>query len=153
MFPIGKDLSKITTHVMYDMYWSPKGFEFDDFFQDPFIVDDKRFINSYNLEERISEWVAQIQEWADHYETSHLLVTMGNDFSYQNAEYIFVNLDILVKRTQELYPNIEVVYSTPSKYFEEREKEKSSYLTLSGSEFIPYADDKISYWTGFYSSW
>lgn len=32
VFPIGKDLSKITTHVMYDMYWSPEGFEFDDYF-------------------------------------------------------------------------------------------------------------------------
>lgn len=84
---------------MYDMYWSPEGFEFDDFFQDPFIVDDKRFVNSYNLEERISLFVQKITERADHSQTSQLLVTMGNDFSYQNAEYIFVNLDILVKRT------------------------------------------------------
>ena len=62
--------NKLITHLTYDMYWSPQGFEFDDYFQDPFIIDDKWFVNSYNLETWIAEFVKQIEEWADHYSTS-----------------------------------------------------------------------------------
>ncbi len=34
---------EINVHLMYDMYWSPQGFEFDDYFNDEQIIDDDRF--------------------------------------------------------------------------------------------------------------
>lgn len=45
----------IFTHLTYDMYWSPEGFEFDDYFNDEQIIDDKRF-TSYNLERRLESF-------------------------------------------------------------------------------------------------
>ena len=80
------------------------------------------------------------------------MVTMGNDFSYQNAEWIFTSLDKIVQHTKELYPNIEVVYSTPSKYFDEIKDEFEKFPVYSKSNFLPYSDDSKSYWTGFYTS-
>jgi hypothetical protein len=77
---------------------------------------------------------------------------MGNDFSYQNAEWIFVSLDKIVKHTQSLYPNIEVIYSTPSKYFESLKDQMDLFGVYTTADLLPYADDYKSYWTGFYTS-
>jgi hypothetical protein len=37
---------------MYDMYWSMMHFEYDDWDDEPFIIDDERF-KTYNLPERM----------------------------------------------------------------------------------------------------
>jgi hypothetical protein len=49
------------------------------------------------------------------------------------------------------WSNIELIYSTPSMYIDAVHAEGLSYTTKHDDMF-PYADDKVSYWTGFFTS-
>lgn len=62
-----------------------------------------------------------------------------------------------MKHTQNLYPNVEVFYSTPTRYFEAVEEYYNNLgqnpPVRSSNDFLPYADDSKSYWSGLYTSW
>jgi alpha-mannosidase len=46
---------------------------------------------------------------------------------------------------------MEVVYSTPNDYIKDVMAEDVEFPTY-GDDFLPYADDGESYWTGYYAS-
>ena len=88
--------SDIFTGVLYNGYNPPKGFCFDQFCRDPPIQDDPRLFD-VNVEETVDKFVAITNMQALHYKTKHIILTMGSDFMYENANLWYKNLDKLIK--------------------------------------------------------
>lgn len=59
---------------------------------------------------------------AQFYKTNHIIMTMGSDFQYENANLWYKNMDKLIKYVNALQANgskVNVLYSTPSCYLQE----------------------------------
>jgi len=91
----GKD-SQIFAGVTYNNYRAPEGFCFDDHCSDPPIQDDPRLFDN-NVKERVDLFVKETCEQAQQYKTNNIMLTMGEDFNYQNALKWFKNLDKLIE--------------------------------------------------------
>ena len=105
------------------------------------------------------------------YATNHIIMTMGNDFEYQNANENFKNLDKLIHyvniavchfymfdwlyswlyQQQDNGSNVNVFYSTPSCYLYALNKAEKQW-TSKTDDFFPYASVPYAYWTGYYTS-
>lgn len=94
--------SEIFTGVLYHGYGPPGGFSFDVFSSDPPIQDDPRLFD-YNVKERVELFIKRSCEQASHYKSGHVMLMMGEDFNYQNANTWFKNLDKLIKYTNKVY--------------------------------------------------
>ncbi|PSN38670.1 Lysosomal alpha-mannosidase [Blattella germanica] len=138
------------TSVLYNHYSAPLDFCFDVLCDDPPIIDDKTSPD-YNVDYRVSEFERIVKYRAKHYTSNHILVTMGGDFNYQDAEGYFKNIDKLVRYTNEVSPDVHVLYSTPSCYLKALNVEGKMYETKQ-DDFFPYASERGRYWTGFYTS-
>ena len=88
--------SDIFTGVLYNVYNPPKGFCFDQFCVDPPIQDDPRLFD-LNVKETVDKFVAITNLQALHYKTKNIILTMGSDFMYENANLWYKNLDKLIK--------------------------------------------------------
>ena len=88
--------SQIFTGVLYNGYNPPNGFCFDQFCNDQPIMDDAKLFD-VNVKERVDAFVAEVCDQAKHYKTNNVILTMGSDFMYENANLWFKNLDKLVK--------------------------------------------------------
>ena len=56
------------------------------------------------------------------YKTKHIIMTMGSDFQYENANLWYKNLDKLIRYVNARQANgsrLNVLYSTPSCYLQE----------------------------------
>jgi lysosomal alpha-mannosidase len=79
---------------------------------------------------------------------------MGDDFRYQDAHQYFMSSGSLIDYYNEnigKLANIELVWSTPSMYVDAVNAEAITWTTKYDDMF-PYADNELSYWTGFFSS-
>ena len=74
----------------------------------------------------------------------HIMFTMGQDFTYQDASMHFKNLDKLIKHMNALSEetNIHVMYSTPSCYMKALSEVTTDVYPTKTDDFIPYATSK-----------
>ena len=49
------------------------------------------------MKETVEKFVTAALDQATHYKTNHILMTMGEDFQYENANTWYKNLDKLIK--------------------------------------------------------
>ncbi|XP_049803878.1 lysosomal alpha-mannosidase-like [Schistocerca nitens] len=145
--------SRLFTVAFNGTYAPPSGFCFDINCEDEPIIDD---INSpdYNVDSRIADFTAYIENYASHLQTEHVLVSMGEDFNYQDAATWFVNLDKLKKyinAKQEEGGRLNLLYSTPACYLKALNDANITW-TVKEDDFFPYASDEHSYWTGYFVS-
>ena len=110
--------STIFTGVFDAHYSNPTGFCFDIICEDEPVNDDPR-LEEFNVEERVAEFESYILAHLPYYkDQEHLMLTMGDDFHYQNARMNFKNLDKLIlhmnERTEDT--GIHLLYSTPDCY-------------------------------------
>ncbi|XP_060520800.1 lysosomal alpha-mannosidase-like [Cylas formicarius] len=150
-------VSDIYTGVLYDHYGSPPGLCFDVLCEDDAIIDDLDSPN-YNVEQKaITFLIDYVNMAVPSYATTNLLVPMGNDFNYQNAEMWYKNMDRLMKYINSRTFNdtkYNVIYSTPSCYINTVYKDTGGILNspLKTDDFFPYGTDEYSYWTGYFTS-
>lgn len=91
---------------------------------------------------------------AEHYLSNDILLTMGEDFRFQNAHQYFRSSDNLIKYWNDNIfeqTNIELIYSTPSMYVDSIAEQQIEWPTKYDDMF-PYADYIDAYWTGYFSS-
>lgn len=50
------------------------------------------------------------------------------------------------------YPDISVIYSTPSCYIKAVNDMQKNQLSVNTNDFLPYASESHAYWTGYYTS-
>ncbi|XP_060519907.1 lysosomal alpha-mannosidase-like [Cylas formicarius] len=148
--------SDIFTSVLYDLYVAPTGFCFDVECDDQPIIDD---IESpeYNLHTRAQNFTDLAFQRLLSYSTSNVLIPMGNDFAYQDAEMWYKNIDKLIRyinnNTFGGY-QYNVMYSTPSCYVKAVHEETKGiiYSGLNTFDFFPYASNPYAFWVGCYTS-
>ncbi|KAF9417247.1 hypothetical protein HW555_005649 [Spodoptera exigua] len=149
---LGKS-SDIFTGVLFNTYSPPPGFCFDVLCADEPIIDDPSS-PMYNVELKTSLFkiffsLLKIMHFLDictnmskAYKTSNILLTMGEDFHYQDAAMWFRNLDKLIEysnlKAAKDGMNISVFYSTPNCYLKSV-KEANPTLPTKRDDFFPYA--------------
>ncbi|XP_059047343.1 lysosomal alpha-mannosidase-like isoform X1 [Achroia grisella] len=146
--------SDIFTGALYNTYSPPPGFCFDVLCNDEPIVDD---VNSpmYNVDKRVSEFLSYVETQSQRYRTNNVILTMGGDFTYQDASMWYINLDKLIEYTNlkaaKENLNVTLFYSTPNCYLK-AVKDADPVLPTKQDDFFPYASDPNAYWTGYFSS-
>ncbi|XP_063233743.1 lysosomal alpha-mannosidase-like isoform X2 [Bacillus rossius redtenbacheri] len=149
---LGSD-ADLFTGALFHHYTSPDGFCFDSTCTDDPIIDD---VNSpeYNVPDQLAQFISQVQEQADSYKTNNVMLTMGGDFNYQEAQQNYKNMDKLIRLVNAMQKNgsnLHLMYSTPSCYLK-AVHDANLTLSVKSDDFFPYASDEHSYWTGYFTS-
>ncbi|XP_063997381.1 lysosomal alpha-mannosidase, partial [Pogoniulus pusillus] len=142
----------IFTGILPNVYNPPRGFCWDQLCSDPPVVDEPSEEN--NVGQVVSSFLQAAASQAQHYRTNHIIMTMGSDFHYENANLWFTNLDKLIAHVNARQANgsrVQVLYSTPSCYLRELHRANLSW-PLKADDFLPYADGAHQFWTGFFCS-
>eukprot|EP00301_Raphidiophrys_heterophryoidea_P000324 c10160_g2_i1.p1 GENE.c10160_g2_i1~~c10160_g2_i1.p1 ORF type:complete len:1006 (+),score=235.35 c10160_g2_i1:43-3018(+) len=143
------------THILYRGYGPPSGLNFDVDSRDDPIQDDTN-ISDYNVDSRLNDFLVACQDRAAKYQTSNIIMTMGSDFQYRQADDWFDNLDKMIKYANaNLNASLNVFYSTPSLYAKavlQEAKAKGLTFPPKSDDFFPYGDGPHAYWTGYFTS-
>ncbi|KAF3852860.1 hypothetical protein F7725_006215 [Dissostichus mawsoni] len=98
-------MADLFTGILPNGYNPPTGFCWDQSCDDPPIRDDPE-LEDYNVDD-----VSMV------YKTNHIIMTMGSDFQYENANLWYKNLDKLIRYVNAEQADggkVNVLYSTPS---------------------------------------
>ncbi|XP_069023708.1 lysosomal alpha-mannosidase [Embiotoca jacksoni] len=141
------------TGILPNGYNPPEGFCWDQNCDDPPIRDDPD-LEDYNVDDVVVRFLAIAKDQAAVYKTNHIIMTMGSDFQYENANLWYKNLDKLINYVNAQQTNgstVNVLYSTPSCYLQELHRANLSWA-LKTDDFFPYADSAHDFWTGYFTS-
>ncbi|CAB3399154.1 unnamed protein product [Caenorhabditis bovis] len=144
--------SKIFTGAFFqDNYGPPDGFCWDTLCGDDPIMDIPN-LEEYNVDEKVDAFVEHVRKQAAVQETNQIMLLMGSDFQYTNANTWYINLDKLIKHVNaRTAKKVKVIYSTPSCYTQAVLSQKP-HLSIKRDDLYPYASGNHSYWTGFFTS-
>ncbi|XP_068460344.1 lysosomal alpha-mannosidase [Clinocottus analis] len=141
------------TGILPNGYNPPEGFCWDQSCDDPPIRDDPE-LEDYNVDDVVTRFLAIANSQAKVYRTDHIVMTMGSDFQYENANLWYKNLDKLIRYVNARQANgsrVNALYSTPSCYLQELHRANLTWA-LKTDDFFPYADDAHDFWTGYFTS-
>ncbi|XP_055550779.1 lysosomal alpha-mannosidase-like [Wyeomyia smithii] len=145
--------SDMFTTILYTLYQAPPGFCYDVLCSDEPILDGAESAEN-NVEERIDVFLEWVYGMAEKYHSNNLILTMGGDFTYQDAGMYFKNMDKLIKYTnarQEQGVMVNAFYSTPTCYLKALHDTDLTWPTKT-DDFFPYGSDPYTYWTGYFTS-
>ncbi|KAH8410572.1 hypothetical protein KR009_003810 [Drosophila setifemur] len=144
--------SEIFTGMLYNHYSAPPGFCFDINCQDDPIIDGNSYEN--NVNKRVNDFIDFIKSMSKSYRSTHIMVPMGDDFQYEDAEVNFKNMDKLIKYVNDLQlhgSQVNLFYSTPACYLFKLHQLQQTWPNKT-QDFFPYASDSHSYWAGYFTS-
>jgi hypothetical protein len=157
-------------------YGPPAGYCFD------VLCDDESLLaaNQTRLHQRTMTFLNDLVTQANQTKGTHIMVTMGSDFHFQNAAVNFANIDLLMTTIMEYqewgifdaadyfgprFDRVNVFYSTPNYYTVQKNNETLRYYaapnhtesdsqlwSIKKDDFFPYADCPHCYWTGYFTS-
>lgn len=115
------------------------------------IVDDK-LLETYNLEAKAEAFVKAIYEEQEISLGYNIMMKMGADFTYTNANTWYKSIDILMKYINEKYAGeLNLFYSDPVTYTKARAAEDLVWPEKT-DDFFPYSDASHTFWTGYFTS-
>ncbi|KAM4749190.1 lysosomal alpha-mannosidase [Rhinophrynus dorsalis] len=141
------------TGVLPNGYNPPLGFCWDLLCNDIPIMDDP-LLEDYNADVVLDLFLKAVDKQAQSYRTNHIIMTMGSDFQYENANMWFKNMDKLISLVNAQQNNgskVNVMYSTPSCYLNALHRANLSW-PIKTDDFFPYADGAHMFWTGYFTS-
>ncbi|XP_055975225.1 lysosomal alpha-mannosidase [Sorex fumeus] len=141
------------TGVLPNMYNPPDGMCWDTVCSDSPLVEDKES-PEFNAQEMVTYFLKLAAVQGQHYRTKHIVMTMGSDFQYENANLWYKNLDKLIRLVnaqQASGSRVNVLYSTPACYLWELNKANVTW-SVKRDDFFPYADGPHKFWTGYFTS-
>uniref|UniRef100_A0AAY5EAP4 Lysosomal alpha-mannosidase n=1 Tax=Electrophorus electricus TaxID=8005 RepID=A0AAY5EAP4_ELEEL len=141
------------TGVLPNGYNPPPGFCWDQSCSDAPVQDDPD-LDDYNVDMLVATFLNIASAQAQVYKTNHIVMTMGSDFQYENANLWYKNMDKLIRYVNAQQANgsvVNVLYSTPSCYLQELHLANLTW-PLKTDDFFPYADDAHDFWTGYFTS-
>ncbi|KAJ7516921.1 hypothetical protein O6H91_21G004600 [Diphasiastrum complanatum] len=141
--------AQILGGVLNNLYVPPHGFEFDIASADP-PIQDNPLLYDINVQERVDSFVKLAVEQGKEFRTNHIMWTMGSDFTYENANTWFKQIDKLIHYVNK-DGRVNAFYSTPSIYVDANHAENIPW-PLKLDDFFPYADRPHCYWTGYFTS-
>ena len=83
--------------------------------------------------------------------TADVMLLLGCDFEWENAGTWYTNTDKLVHWLNQ-DGRVNAFYSTPSIYTAAKLETGKSYTAKVQDDFMPYADFKHNYWSGYFTS-
>lgn len=146
-------MADLFTGILPNGYNPPEGFCWDQSCDDAPIRDDPD-LEDYNVDDVVRRFLAIAHSQAAVYKTNHIIMTMGSDFQYENANLWYKNLDKLISYVNAQQNNgsrVNVLYSTPSCYLQELHRANLTWA-LKTDDFFPYADAAHDFWTGYFTS-
>ncbi|KAL1005722.1 hypothetical protein UPYG_G00063150 [Umbra pygmaea] len=146
-------VADLFTGILPNGYNPPEGFCWDQLCDDPPIRDDPD-LEDYNVDDVVIRFLKIALEQAKVYKTNHIIMTMGSDFQYENANLWYKNLDKLIRYVNQKQgdgSSVNVLYSTPSCYLQEIHRANLTW-TVKEDDFFPYADAAHDLWTGYFTS-
>ncbi|CAN0053626.1 unnamed protein product, partial [Discosporangium mesarthrocarpum] len=99
-----------------------------------------------NVRERVDGFVRAVEELGRHTAGSDVMLQMGGDFGFEEAEAWFLNLDRLLDAVN-LDRRVEAFYSTPANYTLAKHRSGLDW-SVKEDDFFPYADCKVRVWVG-----
>ncbi|KAM8972508.1 lysosomal alpha-mannosidase [Pelodytes ibericus] len=150
---LSRPLSDLFTGVLPNGYNPPRGFCWDQVCSDIPIIDDP-LVEDYNADAVVANFLTIADLQAQHYRSNNLIMTMGSDFQYENANLWFKNMDkliSLVNAQQAKGSKVNVMYSTPSCYLGALNRANLTW-PVKMDDFFPYADGAHMFWTGYFTS-
>ena len=149
-------------HLMDEHYCTPDGFNWEHGVTQnlpegdgppPIIVDPPSPYTEANDLERATEFVNLARERAAVYKTNNILIPFGCDFTFQNANMMFKNMDLLIDAINRYSGQLNAVarYTSLDDYAA-AVKQATTNWTVRTEDFYPYADNGRSYWTGYFTS-
>ena len=128
--------TKIFTSVLHDAYGAPNGFDFEG---------NGNNLNNQNKASKADQFVQIGRNFNKNYgNANQVIITMGTDFRYRNAENWYKNMDLLISEVKARHPDVDLFYSTPNCYFHS--------LNSLNKTFSERSLDYMNYWTGYYTS-
>ncbi|CAF1508468.1 unnamed protein product, partial [Didymodactylos carnosus] len=111
-------------------------------------------LHDYDVPERVQAFIDAAHNEVRGYASNHIIMTMGSDFQFENANEWFKNLDKIIRYVNEQQSNgsdVNVFYSTPSCYLYALNKAQLTW-TSKTDDFFPIAFNPHAFWTGFFTS-
>ncbi|EFA79433.1 hypothetical protein PPL_07851 [Heterostelium album PN500] len=139
--------SEIFTHVLDDPYWFPD-----------FNLDEPMGTVDDNVQRLVFDLKHTIIRRRDHYKSPHILVLIGGDFKYNNAQTAFEIIDKTIDNLNLNTVEFNVKYSTMGNYFSDVRKWFRQTGTpikhqYSNTDFMPYIENNIGdNWVGYYTT-
>ncbi|CAM9883542.1 unnamed protein product, partial [Hapterophycus canaliculatus] len=141
-------------------YGPPVGFCFDQACQDEPMMDDP-LMADYNVERRASDFADACQELGRNTLGNDVMLQMGGDFGFENANAWFKNLEILMAAVNK-EGRVNAFFSTPQLYTDAKHASELEF-SVKKDDFFPYADCPVRtqqeiehithcYWTGYFTS-
>ena len=74
----------------------------------------------------------------------NVMLYMGSDFTYDNARYVYGQLDTLIHYCNKFQTvNLTCIYSTPGEYVNALKKENVNWPVKTGGDFFPYEQKNV----------
>uniref|UniRef100_A0AAY4EZV2 Lysosomal alpha-mannosidase n=1 Tax=Denticeps clupeoides TaxID=299321 RepID=A0AAY4EZV2_9TELE len=146
-------MADLFTGVLPNGYNPPDGFCWDQLCNDAPIRDDPQ-LEDFNVDDIVKRFLNVAHAQSEVYKTTHIIMTMGSDFQYENANLWYKNLDKLIHYVNAKQSNgskVNLLYSTPSCYLQELHNANTTWYVQT-DDFFPYADDAHDFWTGYFTS-
>jgi lysosomal alpha-mannosidase len=148
--------SEILTHVIWDSYCTPSSLDFEGVY--PWGYNNKTNpppITPQNVEHYSELLVNITRSRASAYRTNHYMFPFGCDFEYASTVN-WGNMSILMDYINEHKDKygINIKYSLVSEYFDAVKQASSNFASFPSYDydFLPYADNTKSFWTGYFTS-
>ena len=147
-YQVDSGKNEIFTHITYD-YYCPFG-PLNDFWQEK-----ELFFTPEELAQKAQEVYDMLKQWSTGFRTNNVMMLYGCDFTFNNASHVnYKNIEKIMKYfvESEKFPDMKLVYSTPSKYFKAISEAYNEWPTYKNQDFFPYAAQNFDVWSGFYTS-
>ncbi|XP_017099273.3 lysosomal alpha-mannosidase-like [Drosophila bipectinata] len=144
--------NELFTGLLYRHYSAPPGYCFDVHCGDDPIIDTKSYDN--NVQSRVDDFLSYVSGVAKVYRSNHIMIPMGDDFQYEDAQVNFKNMDKLIKYVNARQADgstYNLFYSTPACYLNSLHESLQTWPNKT-QDFFPYGSDDNGYWTGYFTS-
>jgi Glycosyl hydrolases family 38 N-terminal domain len=125
----------------------PQGFNFGGDDNCPPIIDDPESFD-YNVPDVVARFESLIDSQTQFTAGTDTMIMMATDFSGENAETWYRNVDKLIKYVNA-HGKYNVLYSIPAYYT--ASKTANVRFPLRTEDVMPYADDGHAFWSGYFT--
>ncbi|CAH8634233.1 unnamed protein product [Heterobilharzia americana] len=122
------------TGMFYDTYCYPKEFEYDERYMADPIIDDP-YVPGYNADDIATKFIDYVHRISKAFKTNDVMILMGCDFTYENANMNYNNMDKLIRHVNKQKrkgSTVNTFYSTPACY--------TKAIIKNSTELVPLLD-------------